>query len=383
MAEQPNLTRRALLTGGAGLVVGAAAASAVAVALPREGGGAAPTPTPSAGEATPVHGPHQAGVAAPAVPQQHAVFAVFDVPDATAASLPGVLADLGAAIAAVAAPGATTRFLPDGPGDLTVTVGLGPRLLGLVRPGLEAAATLPSFTSDGSLEASGGDLLLLAAASDPTVPPAAIEQLGAPFAPRWQQVGFRGADREGAVRNPLGYWDGVIVPRTPEALDQGVWIADGPLAGGTICVVRRFRLAIDRFRSLAPDAQDAVFGRRQSDGQPLSGGEAFGEVDLSAKTPEGDYLVGAHAHARAAHPSFTGSPLMLRRSYGYDAGGGDRGVVFLSYQNDVATFARTQQRLDEVDALMGFATATASAAFAVLPGFGDAADAGLGASLRA
>ena len=51
----------------------------------------------------------------------------------------------------------------------------------------------------------------------------------------------------------------------------------------------------------------------------------------------------------------------------------------MSYQNDVQTFAKTQLRLDEVDSLMAFATPTATAAFAVLPGF--SADTPLGSSL--
>jgi dye decolorizing peroxidase len=42
--------------------------------------------------------------------------------------------------------------------------------------------------------------------------------------------------------------------------------------------------------------------------------------------------------------------------------------MFISFQNDIATFAKTQLRLDEVDDLMQFVTPTATAAFAILPG---------------
>ncbi|TPX00947.1 peroxidase, partial [Schumannella luteola] len=139
------------------------------------------------------------------------------------------------------------------------------------------------------------------------------------------------------------------------------------------CVMRRFRLDVDGFRALAPADRDATIGRVQSTGAPLSGGARDDQVNLGAKAADGTLLIPPHAHARAAHPSFTGSPLMLRRSYSYRVDEADHGHVFISYQNDVQTFARTQLRLDEVDALMRFSTPTATAAFAILPGIsGDA-----------
>ena len=60
---------------------------------------------------------------------------------------------------------------------------------------------------------------------------------------------------------------------------------------------------------------------------------------------------------------------MLRRSYGYENSTADQGLLFVCFQRDLATFVRTQQRLDEVDELMRFATTTASGSFLVLPGF--------------
>ena len=190
---------------------------------------------------------------------------------------------------------------------------------------------------------------------------------------RWSQLGYRGPADQGLTRNPFGYFDGIIVPRTAADQDADVWIGSGPLAGGTICVVRRFGLDTGRFGSLAPDAQDRAIGRHRQDGSPLSGGGRFDQVDLEAKTDTGDLMVPAHAHARAAHPSFTGSRLMLRRSYNYRNSSDDHGHLFISYQNDVSAFAKTQLRLDEVDSLMAFVTPTATAAFAVLPGADGAA----------
>ncbi|GEM_PF-943333 len=377
-AERPGTTprgvsRRSLLAGGAGLLVGAAAASGAFLVAERAGGTEGGEPPASGGSPTgaPVaaHGDDQAGVVRPVVAQAHALISVFDAPGVTAATLSAWLRGLGESIAELTSARAGSRALPDGAGDLTVLVGIGPRLLALRDRAAASATTLPAFVSDAEVAHHGGDVLLMAAASDPFVPAAAIDELADGLTLRWEQPGFRGGLRGGATRNPFGYFDGIIVPDTPELLDAGVWIADGPLAGGTICAVRRFRLDVDRFRGLSADGQDAVFGRRHADGQPLSGGDAFGEIDLLAKTPEGEYRVPARAHARAAHPSFIGAPLMHRRSYSYADSDDDRGIVFLSFQNDIATFSRTLQRLEETDDLLDYATATTSAAFAILPGF--------------
>ena len=102
---------------------------------------------------------------------------------------------------------------------------------------------------------------------------------------------------------------------------------------------------------------------------------------LRAKTEAGDYLTPARSHVRAAHPSFTGSRLMLRRGYAFGTQPDDAGLMFVCFQNELDAFVKTQHRLDELDDLMAFATPTASASFLILPGF--AADRPLGATLFA
>ena len=141
----------------------------------------------------------------------------------------------------------------------------------------------------------------------------------------------------------IGYLDGVVVPRTPAELDAHVWIDSGPARNGTICVLRRLVVDVDRFRAEADERQDAIIGRHRGDGSPLSGGAPMDQVDLTAKTPDGQYVVPAHAHARAAHPSFTGSNLMLRGSYSFDNGPRERGTLFRCFQRDLDTFVRTQR----------------------------------------
>ena len=307
------------------------------------------------------------------MPQQHCLVAVLDL---DLAALESTLAALGTRIVQVtdpALPGAPP--VPDGPADLTVTVGLGARALAATSsPELAELVALPEFKGDAALDPDlrGGDLLLSVNASDPAPLEAVLAFLveavdGARL--RWSEFGFRGAPDGGVTRNPLGYWDGIIGPTTTAEFDTDVWIGSGALAGGTVCVVRRFRLDVGGFRRLTPADRDATIGRVESTGAPLSGGDRGDQVDLAAKSPSGELLVPSRAHVRAAHPTFTGSPLMLRRGYGYRANADELGLLFVSFQNDVATFTRTQLRLDEVDALMDFATPRATGAFAILPGW--------------
>lgn len=367
--ERPRgrFTRRALLLGG-GVALGAAGA-----AVPLLGRVAEPAPAPSASASARVlaAGAHQAGVAEPAAPQQHCLLAVGDL---DRGALQASLAALGELVLALTGDEPDPALLPDGAGDLTVTIGVGPEALAAT-PAAPTVLALAEFAGDAALPAErrGGDLLLSVNAADPSVLDGVLARLTevvAGWRERWSEAGTRpGSTPDGIARNPLGYHDGVIVPRGEEELAANVWIGEGALAGGTVCVLRRFRLDTAGFRALGQDARDAVIGRRQQDGAPLSGGELRDEVALRAKREDGELLVPQRAHARAAHPSFTGSELMLRRSYGYRASADDHGLLFISHQRDVETFNRTQLRLDETDALMDFATPTATAAFAILPGF--------------
>ncbi|MFD9740856.1 Dyp-type peroxidase [Umezawaea sp. NPDC059074] len=283
------------------------------------------------------HGPRQAGVARPAVPQAHCDVSVWDLADVSA--LPAIS-------------GRVTELAER---DLTVTVGLGPRFAD-VDP-------LPEFAGE-RLDHAGGDLLLQICGDDLFAVSTAVAELGRlAGAPRWRQTGFRGpAGADGAARNTLGFTDGVVVPRGDEELDREVWCDDG----STVAVVRRMRLDLDGFAALPVAEQERVFGRRKETGEPLSGGS---EVDLGAKTPDGQYLIPVDAHVRRAHPLTSGSGLMLRRSYNYDNGMADRGLLFVSFQRELRTFVNTMHRMAEGDALLTWATTTASAAFRILPGF--------------
>ncbi|MFD8288333.1 Dyp-type peroxidase [Streptomyces lavendulae] len=376
-SDNPSMVRRSLL----GALPVAAALSACrpggrtpALPAPRTASHEAPAREasargPSAREssahgASAAAGARQPGVDRPAQPQTHAVVSVYELPREAgsvrvAARIGEVLAELAGKPAGAAA------------GDLTVTVGLGPRLLGPAGQGLPGGLHLPPFArEERTARAWGGDLLVQVCASDPAAVALADARLAGALAAegasgRWSQAGFR-PPGDGPVRNLLGFPDGIENPRTRPELDREVWLdGPGPLAGGTVAVVRRLRIDVPGFLAQPATRQEEAIGRRRADGAPLSGGEALDRLDLSAKTPRGRYLVPAMAHARRANPNATGSGRMLRRGYSYRNGPEDQGLLFVSFQRRLRTFTATQRRLDDGDDLMRFVTATASGAFFV------------------
>lgn len=393
MAEVPDrraaFPRRHLLGGAAALAPALlAGCTAGEVRAPAPAAAKAPPALPAAVAA---EGARQAGVDRPAQPQQHVELAVYDLPASPAgggrATARRVLAELGERIRGLCG-GGDPLLAGMRPGDLTVTVGVGPRLVRLAGEELPGAGELPVFAREAVAEGDrGGDLMVQVCAGDPQVAVLAGMSLRAAATalsvrPRWSQDGFRppAAAPGGPVRNLLGFLDGVSVPRTPEETDREVWLpGPGPVRDGTVAVVRRMRLDVPGFLALGVPAQEAAVGRRRADGAPLSGGGPDAAVDLGAKSAAGRYLVPAMAHVRRAHPAETGSGLMLRRGYSYANSAADRGLLFVSFQRELRTFTQTQARLDEGDALMAFATATASGSFLVLPGF--SAERPLGASL--
>jgi dye decolorizing peroxidase len=320
-------------------------------------------------------GQHQAGITLPQPAQPNLLAVVADVADGVPVG--PLLAELGQTVRALAA-GTEPRLLGLPPGDLTVTVGVGPRLVRAVDPGLPGAADLPEFAREQIPDrARGGDLLIQVCASDAVVVPVAAAALlgraGDRLRERWRQSGRRGAnvpvDRDrSAPRNVFGFVDGIVGPHTTAEQQRDLWLAGpAPVAGGTIAVLRRVELDLARFAALPVADQEAVFGRRRDTGVPLSGGAIAADPDLGAKTPDGRYLIPASAHLRSAHSNVVGVGLMLRRSYSTDEP--TPGLLFVSFQNDLRTFTSTLTHMEVGDALLGFTTTTASATFLILPGF--------------
>ncbi|MFE3761765.1 Dyp-type peroxidase [Streptomyces sp. NPDC059104] len=364
-SDNPSTVRRSLL-GALSLaaVLGACRSDAPAVPLP--GPRAAADGSLAHGPAG-ANGARQAGVDRPEQPQTHSVVSVYDLP--AQARSARVAARLGEAVFGLT--GKPGRPLGVENGDLTVTVGLGPRLVGPAGRGLPGGLRLPAFArEERTARTWSGDLLVQVCASDPVVVALADTRLAEVLAAegvmgRWSQAGFR-PPGGGPVRNLLGFPDGIENPRTRPELDREVWLdGPGPFADGTIAVVRRLRIDVTGFLAQSVTRQEEAVGRRKADGAPLSGGEALDRLDLLAKTPRGRYLVPAMAHARRANPNTTGSGRMLRRGYTYRNGPEDQGLLFVSFQRALRTFTATQRRLDDGDDLMRFVTATASGAFFV------------------
>ncbi|WP_394614764.1 Dyp-type peroxidase [Lentzea sp. JNUCC 0626] len=209
---------------------------------------------------------------------------------------------------------------------------------------------LPEFPGDEVRPQDlGGKLFLQLCGDDPAAVRDAASRIRPDGRLRWREQGFCNAERT----NGLGFRDGIVVPKTPQEFDDEVWLPDG----STIAVVRRMKLDVGAFGALSTNAQERVFGRRKHDASPLSGGV---EVDLSAKTADGEYLIPVDAHVRRAHPLTAGAGLMLRRSYNYA-----EGLLFISYQRELKSFVNTMYRMTEGDALLRYATTTSSAAFRI------------------
>ncbi|GHJ39768.1 putative peroxidase [Streptomyces sp. TS71-3] len=333
---------------------------------------AAGTPTPMPVPAT---GRHQAGITLPQPPQPNLLAVVADL-GATADAGP-LLDELGRTIRALTA-GDDPRLLGLPPGDLTVTVGVGPRLVRTAGASLPGATDLPRFSRERiAAEARGGDLLLQICAGNALLlsvaAAALLDQAGDRVRERWRQSARRGTNVPfggglAAQRNTLGFIDGIVGPHTTAEQERDLWLAGPPaVAGGTLAVLRRMELDLPRFAALSVAEQEAVFGRHRTSGVPLSGGTVASTPELGAKTADGRYLVPAKAHVRRANPTVVGTGLMLRRSYNTDEPA--PGLLFISFQNALRTFTATLTHMDAADALLEFTTTTASATFLILPGF--------------
>lgn len=168
-------------------------------------------------------------------------------------------------------------------------------------------------------------------------------------------------------------------------MDQFVWVGEeGPswLTGGTYLVVRRIRIAIERWDSESLVAQEEVIGRHKVSGAPLGMYHEHDALDLDALNAAGSLAIPAHAHVRVASPEQNWGQMLLRRSYSYtggtvvtaksprssqDAPVFDAGILFCAYQrNPRLAFIPIFRKMAVVDSLSAFTTHTASA-IAALP----------------
>lgn len=370
--------RRALFAAGMALAAGAGAAAHGLL-----GDGEADDGTASGVPATepiPFHGPRQAGVLTPPQPATHLLS--FDLPQGSLTAGREALRDALAALTTTLADAASgtpadQRIQDGGTTRLTSLVAVGPDLA--ARLELDVPATLgplPSFPGDRlDPGRGGGDLLVQLCAADRWTL-AVVAELAASAAgsagavPRWTQSGFLPPTAPGTTpRNLFGSKDGTANPDAEQA-GRWVWGPPGPHENGTVLVYRRIHMDVAAFAALPEDERDRAVGRRVRDGVPLSGTAEHDEPDVYAKNPDGTYIVPATAHVRLASPRLDGGARMLRRSYSYDDGPSDRGLLFCAFMRDPAQFTRVQDRLADRDALNPFVEHRASAVAWVLPGTG-------------
>ncbi|SDZ42335.1 deferrochelatase/peroxidase EfeB [Amycolatopsis xylanica] len=163
------------------------------------------------------------------------------------------------------------------------------------------------------------------------------------------RIGWRAAVRREIVadqagkslqRNSFGFVEGQGNP-VHEQLAGAVLRADG----SSLLALRVIQLAQDAWNADDPVKQQRIIGRKP-DGSWLDGSPSAGEPSF-AGDPDGA-VTPLDSHVRKANPRTPGvpSPRMLRRSWIYQGGPADDGVVFMAFQSDFeAGFALAQNRL--------------------------------------
>ncbi|GCD97217.1 putative peroxidase [Embleya hyalina] len=370
-----GLGRRALLATGAALAAAVGAAAEPKASRPQRRDPASGAP-PAA--AIPFHGPRQAGLTGPQLPATHILS--FDVPPTTAGADRETLRDILTALTHTLST-AAAGTLPDPrlhtgePTRLACVVGVGPALAARLALNVPAElADLPAFPGDRLDPArSNGDVLLQLCAADrwtltivAELATAAARSAGA--VPRWTQSGFLPHTPPGITpRNLFGLKDGTANPDDATA-GRWVWGPPGAHEHGTTLVFRRIHMDVAGFAAVPQDHQGRMIGRRATDGVPLTGTAEHDDPDIYAKHPDGSYVIPVTAHVRLTSPRLDAGARMLRRSYNYDDGPTDRGLLFCAYMRDQSLFTRVQTRLAARDALNPFLEHRSSAVAYILPG---------------
>lgn len=332
MRDDRRVPRRAVLAGAAAIAAGGAGALAAA---------AKGCDSDASRNDT-----HQPGIVTP--PPDKAVFAAYDVLAADRGALEALFRRL-------------TDVIDASPAEVTVAVGesLFDQRYGLAAEKPRRLTRMPSFPNDVLDEATcHGDLLVQICGGGPLAP---LRDSGLKL--RWQIEGFRSentlaANGRPSMRNLFGFREGVGNPDPNDAdeMNRLVWVRSGGdepawATGGTYQVVRIVRFATELWDADPLAQQEAVFGRRKSDGAPLGRDREDATFDY-ADDPAG-HVIALNAHIRLANPrtAQTGGNQILRRGYSYrrgrdGAGRTDEGIIFVCFQQDLERgFATVQRRL--------------------------------------
>ncbi|MFE7126348.1 Dyp-type peroxidase [Streptomyces sp. NPDC057617] len=190
---------------------------------------------------------------------------------------------------------------------------------------------------------------------------------------RWRIDGFRAANRveggRGLARNPFHFTEGFGNPVGERETAERALVRAGQgepdwAVGGSYQVVRIIRFATELWDKDSVHEQERIIGRRR-DGRWLDGAPSDEEPNFAAD-PKGR-LTPLDSHVRLAAPDRRNPPPLVRRSYSYDRGDGDTGLVFSCFQRDLAQgFEAVQKRL-EGEAMAKYLLTTGGGYFFVPP----------------
>ncbi|MFE2597051.1 Dyp-type peroxidase [Streptomyces sp. NPDC059396] len=190
---------------------------------------------------------------------------------------------------------------------------------------------------------------------------------------RWRIDGFRAANRveggRGLARNPFHFTEGFGNPAGERETAERTLVRAGQgepdwAVGGSYQVVRIIRFATELWDKDSVHEQERIIGRRR-DGRWLDGTPTDEEPNFAAD-PKGR-LTPLDSHVRLAAPDRRNPPPLVRRSYSYDRGDGDTGLVFSCFQRDLAQgFEAVQKRL-EGEAMAKYLLTTGGGYFFVPP----------------
>lgn len=390
MYDTLRVTRRGVLIAGGAVLIGTASGCATGADTAQIAVTASPNAHEDPSDVIAFYGAHQAGVETPPALKQSFIGMNLRSRDrATAEALMLLVTDDAARLTkGEPALGDTEPEIARNPSRLTITVGLGANFFqaaGIDRP--EQLRELPSFSTDAFEDGwEQTDLLLQVGSDDPLTLAHTIRMLTKDLSTlmqiAWIQDGFISANAANpgsrSTRNLMGQVDGTInpAPGSPD-FDEIVWIDEGApwVSGGTVLVLRRIRLLMDRWDALDQAAQELVIGRHRDSGAPLGKQHETDPMPWDEVDSLGLPVIPMDAHARVAHATDNRSSI-LRRPYNYDAGfrdgGPDVGLLFAAYMRDPATsFIPMQQRIADSDAFNTWNTTIGSAAYFIPAGARD------------
>ncbi|WP_405676006.1 Dyp-type peroxidase [Streptomyces sp. NBC_01511] len=267
-----------------------------------------------------------------------------------------------------------------GRGDVAVGFGLGASLFEGDRAGApRQLKVMPSFPGD-LLDPvqSHGDLLVRVSGEDAAAVRKVVESVKAvatkaDWVVRWGIDGFRAENRveegRGLARNPFHFTEGFGNPESEREVADRALVRDGQgepewAVGGSYQVVRVIRFATELWDKDSVHEQERIMGRRR-DGKWLDG-TPVGEEPNFAADPKGRQTP-LDSHVRLAASDRRNPPPLVRRSYSYDRGDGDTGIIFSCFQRDLARgFEAVQKRL-EGEALAKYVLTTGGGYFFVPP----------------